>query len=129
MNDQTHTAPNKTAGKKPCKTHPKEVIDRFSPGDRVVAINIDTSAPIHPAEDSSLHPHLFPNGTLRRKKIYDVEEVRNHSNGSWQGLFLSGIRIVWGDHEIPWDSSRFRKAATIRNHATKSRRIGLPLSH
>ena len=93
-------------------------MDLFSPGDRVVAMNIDISAPIHPDGDCSLHPFLFPDGTLRRWQVYHVEEVYNPSNGR-QGLFLTGIRIVWGDLDIPWDSSRFRKAATIRNRATK----------
>ena len=93
-------------------------MDLFSPGDRVVAMNIDTSAPIHPDGDCSLHPFLFPDGTLSRGKVYHVEEVHNPSNGR-QGLFLTGIRIVWSDLDIPWDSSRFRKAATICNLATK----------
>ena len=101
-------------------------MDRFSPGDRVVAINIDISAPIHPDRDCSLHPFRFLGGSLRRGQVYHVEEVQNMANGM-QGLFLTGLSIAWGDLDIPWYSSRFRKAATIRNHTTKSRRSRLPL--
>ena len=103
-------------------------MDLFSPGDRVVAINIDISAPIHPDRDCSLHPFRFLGGPLRRGQVYHVEAVQNMTNGR-QGLFLTGIRIAWGDlDDIPWDSSRFRKAATIRHRATRKRRIRQPLS-
>ena len=101
-------------------------MDRFSPGDRVVAMNIDISAPIHPDGDCSVHPFLFPDGTLRRGQVYHVEEVHNPSNGR-QGVYLTGLCILWGDLDIPWDSSRFRKAATMSHQATWKRRSRQPL--
>lgn len=80
----------------------------FAPCDRVVAINTDMSAPIRPSGDFRAHPFLFPDGPLQRGVIYHVESVLNRPDGS-QGVYLTGMRVTWGDLHISWDSSRFRK--------------------
>lgn len=96
----------------------------FAPGDRVVAINTDMSAPIRPDGDRSAHPFVFPDGSLRGGVVYHVETVRNHSDGS-QGVFLTGIRVLWGKHNIPWDSSRFRQLQQNANAGYKRARKAL----
>lgn len=80
----------------------------FSPGDRVVAINTDMSRPIHAAPNVHLHSFSFPDGPLNRGVIYHVAGVHSNPDGS-QGLFISGMRVLWGAQEVPWHSSRFRK--------------------
>lgn len=79
----------------------------FAPGDRVVAINTDMSGPIHPNGDRSAHPFIFPGGPLRKGVVYHVEAISDlHGH---QGLLLTGMRVIWGECNIPWHSSRFRK--------------------
>jgi len=102
-------------------------METFAPGDRVVAINTDMSAPIHPDGDCSRHPFLFPDGPLDRNVVYHVEAVRLLADGH-QGVFLTGMRVTWGNQDIPWDSSRFRKVESLHDHAPKKRRRKQPIS-
>lgn len=102
-------------------------METFAPGDRVVAINTDLSAPIYPDENCGRCPFGFPDGPLRSEVIYYVESVRSPADGH-QGVFLTGMRVTWGDVYIPWDSSRFRKVETLTNHAPKKRRRKQPAS-
>ncbi|RPJ32907.1 MAG: hypothetical protein EHM17_12135 [Verrucomicrobiaceae bacterium] len=100
-------------------------METFAPGDRVVAINTDMSAPIHPDGDCSQHPFLFPDGPLHRDVVYHVEAIRPLADGH-QGVFLTGMRVTWGNQDTPWDSSRFRKVESLRDHAPKNRRRKQP---
>ena len=95
-------------------------METLSPGDRVVAINTNMSGPLHPPSDPDRHPFHFPDGPLRRDVIYHVEATRILTDGH-QGVFLTGMRVMWGDLDIPWDSSRFRKVDTLAGHAPKKR--------
>lgn len=102
-------------------------METFAPGDRVVAINTDMSAPIHPDGDCSQHPFLFPDGPLDRNVVYHVISARFLTDGH-QGVFLTGMRVIWGNKIIPWDASRFRKVDTLKGHAPKKRRRKQPVA-
>jgi hypothetical protein len=102
-------------------------METFAPGDRVVAINTDMSAPIYPNGDRSQHPFQFPDGPLRRGVIFHVASVKALSTGR-QGVFLTGIRVMWGSEEIPWASTRFRKVDTLRDHVPQKRRRKQPVA-
>jgi hypothetical protein len=43
-----------------------------------------------------------------------------------QGITLTGLRILWGAQEMPWNSSRFRKVDTLKSHTPKKRRRKVP---
>jgi hypothetical protein len=99
----------------------------FAPGDRVVAINTDMSGPICGPANPELHPFLFPDGPLRKDVIYHVASVSVSKDGN-QGLHLTGMRVFWGPHEVPWNSSRFRKVDSLKDHAPKKRRKKQPVT-
>lgn len=109
-------------------------METFAPGDRVIAINPDMSGPICGPANPELHPFLFPDGPLRRDVIYHVASV-TISKECDQGLHLTGTRVFWGPHEIPWNSSRFRKAQEAghppvadRSKAMGAERYGIVVS-
>jgi hypothetical protein len=102
-------------------------METFRPGDRVVAINTDMSGPIRPPACPDRHPFQFPDGPLRKNVVYHVESVCATSR-SHPDLFLSGCRVRWGNHEIPWHPSRFRKVLSLRDHLPKKRRRKQPAS-
>lgn len=97
----------------------------FSPGDRVVAINTNMSAPICGPANAKLYPFLFPDGPLRNDTVYHVLSVSPSGDGN-QCLKLTGIRVFWGSHEMGWNSSRFRKVDALKGHAPKKRRRKQP---
>jgi hypothetical protein len=97
-----------------------QTMETFAPGDRVVAINTDLSAPICRME-SLPDAYCFPDGPLNEKTVYHVEKVRSAADGH-QGLFITGIRVFVGKHHVPWDSSRFRKVDFLAAHAANKRR-------
>ncbi len=99
-------------------------METFAPGDRVVAINTDLSAPICRME-SLPDAYSFPDGPLNEKTVYHVEKVRSAADGH-QGLFITGIRVFVGKHHVPWDSSRFRKVDFLKGHVPKKRRRKVP---
>lgn len=99
----------------------------FKPGDRVVAINTDLSAPICPPSNPERHPFQFLDGPLRKDVVYHVESVRTKAQAH-PGLFLTGCRVMWGNIEIPWHPSRFRKVLSLRDHVPKKRRRKQPAS-
>jgi hypothetical protein len=99
----------------------------FAPGDRVVAINTDLSAPICGPANAERHPFLFPDGPLRKDVIYHVVSVSSSGDGN-QSLKLTGIRVFWGSHEMPWNSSRFRKVDTLKGHLPRKRRRKQPVA-
>jgi hypothetical protein len=101
-----------------------QTMETFAPGDRVVAINTDLSAPICRME-SLPDAYSFPDGPLNEKTVYHVEKVRSAADGH-QGLFITGIRVFVGKYHVPWDSSRFRKVDALRTHAPKKRRRKVP---
>jgi hypothetical protein len=101
-------------------------METFAPGDRVVAINTDMSGPIYMLGDCSQQPYRFPDGPLRQDVIYHVAETVMRPGR--QGIFLTGIRVMWGSYEIPWDFSRFRKVDTLKGHAPKKRRSKQPVA-
>lgn len=72
-------------------------METFAPGDRVVAINTDMSRPLCGPANPMLHPFLFPNGPLRRGVIYHVASVTGPLSDGYQGVFLTGIRVFWGN--------------------------------
>ncbi len=100
-------------------------MENFAPGDRVVAINTDMSAPIYPPANSDQRPFQFPDGPLRRNVVYHVEAVCLLSCGR-QGVLLTGIRVTWGNEVIPWHSSRFRKVQCLRDHLPEKRQRKQP---
>jgi hypothetical protein len=102
-------------------------METFNPGDRVVAINTDLSAPLRPPSSPDRHPFLFPDGPLRKNVVYHVEAVCAQSRRH-PGLYLTGCRITWGGGEIPWHTSRFRKVLSLRDHVPKKRRRKKPVS-
>lgn len=98
-------------------------METFAPGDRVVAINIDVSAPIY---STILKPAcILPDGPPRKNTIYHVEGIKYTSDGN-QGVFITGLRVFSGKrHEgkrhIPWSSCRFRKVDTLTGHTAYKR--------
>jgi hypothetical protein len=102
-------------------------METFTPGDCVVAINTDMSGPICGPANPELHPFLFPNGPLRKDVIYHVASVSVSKDGN-QGLYLNGMRVFWGPQEFPWNSSRFRKVDSLKDHVPKKRRRKNPAS-
>ena len=102
-------------------------METFKPGDRVVAINTDISSPINDPSGSPPSAFSFPDGPLRKDVIYHVRMVRPLTTGG-QGVFLTGMRVTLHKQPIPWDSSRFRKVDTLRDHAPQKRRRKQPAS-
>jgi hypothetical protein len=100
-------------------------METFAPGDRVVAINTDMSAPICGPTNPELHPFIFPDGPLRKDVIYHVASASASKDGN-QGLQLTGMRVFWGPQEIPWNSSRFRKVDQLSGHSPAKRRRKQP---
>jgi hypothetical protein len=99
----------------------------FAPGDRVVAINTNISVPLFLDGEFSQQPFWFPDGPLRQDVIYHVAETVMGTSGL-QGIFLTGIRVMWGPKEIPWDFTRFRKVDTLKGHLPKKRRRKQPVA-
>ena len=92
------------------------------PGDRVVAIHTDLSGPICGPDDPALHPFSFPDGPLQKGAIYHAASVQRSRDGN-QGLTLTGLRILWGSNQLPWNSTRFRKVEKqIPNRSINTRR-------
>jgi hypothetical protein len=102
-------------------------MEKLAPNDRVVAVNIDLSWPVHPG--SNYKPQLisFPDGPLRRDQVYHVLSVQNRRDGA-QAIFITGTRVFLGDEEIPWDASRFRKVDCLKGHVPVKRRKKQPSS-
>jgi hypothetical protein len=102
-------------------------METFAPGDRVVAINTDLSGPINDPSGSPMSAFLFPDGQLRKDVIYHVRLIQSLTTGH-QGLFLTGLRVILHNHQIPWDSSRFRKVDTLKGHTPRKRRRKQPVA-
>ena len=102
-------------------------MEKLAPNDRVVAVNIDLSWPVRPG--SNYQPQLisFPDGPLRRDRVYNVLRVENRRDGA-QAVFITGTRVFLGDDEIPWDGSRFRKVDCLKGHVPMKRRKEQPSS-
>jgi hypothetical protein len=100
-------------------------METFAPGDRVVAINTDLSAPICSTETMP-DAYSFPDGSLKENTVYHVENVRSSRDGN-QGLFITGLRVFVGKHHIPWNSSRFRKVDSLSGYAPSKRRRKKPV--
>lgn len=86
----------------------------FEPGDRVVAVDTDTSRMIHPAGRGT-EDFVNPDGPLRSDVVYHVAAVKWVPAG--QGLFITGNRSYYGKHEIAWGAVRFRKLDSLKGHA------------
>lgn len=84
----------------------------FSPGDRVVAIDL-RQGPLKTLAPTDAHPFLLPDGPLRPDTVYHVAAVNHIRDGS-QGVFLTGLRVLWGSQEVPWNPGRFRKVGDDR---------------
>jgi hypothetical protein len=102
-------------------------MEKLAPNDRVVAINADLSWPVHPG--SNYKPRLisFPDGPLRRDRVYHVLSVENRRDGG-QAVFITGTRVFLGEDEIPWDGSRFRKVDSLKGHVPEKHRKKQPSS-
>lgn len=101
-------------------------METFLTGDRVVAINTDHSGPICGPPHPELHPFRFPDGPLRQGPIYHVSSVGTNRNGG-QALCITGLRVLWGKRELPWDGSRFRKVDSQQDFLkAKKRQKGIP---
>jgi hypothetical protein len=102
-------------------------MEKLAPNDRVVAVNTNLARPVYPG--SKYQPQLisFPNGPLRRDRVYDVHRVINYDDGG-QAIFITGTRVFLGDDEIPWDGSRFRKVDCLKGHVPVKRRKKQPSS-
>jgi hypothetical protein len=95
-------------------------MEPLAPNDRVVAINTDLSWPLHPGINYQPHLISFPDGPLRRDRIYHVLHVDNRSDG--QAILITGTRVFDGDEEILWDARRFRKVDCLKGHVPVVRR-------
>lgn len=102
-------------------------METFLPGDQVVAINTDLSRPLCAPAGPSPHPYRFPDGPLRKNVVYHVESVTRPLSDGHQGLFLTGIRVLCGSEEIPWNGSRFRKVETVGDRSRRRRRRKQPV--
>jgi hypothetical protein len=101
-----------------CIFHLSKTMEIFAPGDRVVAINTDVSAPIY---STILKPAcILPDGPLRENTIYHVEGIKYTSDGN-QGVFITGLRVLLGKDQFTWSSCRFRKVDTLTGHAANKR--------
>jgi hypothetical protein len=100
-------------------------MEKFSAGDRVVAINTILNGPICPPPDPSLHPFCFPDGILLKGQVYHVKSTID-TDGGGQGILLTGLRVHWGETEVPWSATRFRKLNFTRTHLPKKRQKNLP---
>ena len=102
-------------------------MEKLAPNDRVVAVNTNLARPVYPG--SKYQPQLisFPDGPLRRDRVYHVHRVINYDDGS-QAIFITGTRVFLGDDEIPWDGSRFRKVDCLKGHVPMKRRQKQPSS-
>jgi hypothetical protein len=102
-------------------------MEKLAPNDRVVAVNTNLARPVHPG--SNYQPQLisFPDGPLRRDRVYHVLRVENTRDGA-QAVFITGTRVLLGEEEIPWDASRFRKVDCLKGHVPMKRRKKQPSS-
>ena len=102
-------------------------MEKLAPNDRVVAVNTNLARPVHPG--SNYQPQLvsFPDGPLRRDRVYHVHRVLNQPSGH-QAVYITGMRVYLGDDEIPWDGSRFRKVDCLKGHLPVKRRKKQPSS-
>lgn len=96
----------------------------FSPGDRVVAIDL-SQGPLKALSSTDAHPFLFPDGPLRGGTVYHVSGVCRIRDGS-QGIYLTGLRVLWGSENIPWNPGRFRRVESHRVPASNTRRRKQP---
>ena len=96
----------------------------FAPGDRVVAIDL-SQGPLKTLAPTHAHPFLLPDGPLRAGTVYHVAAVNRIRDGS-QGVFLTGLRVLWGPEEVPWNPGRFRKVESCRAQASIKRRCKQP---
>ena len=104
-------------------------METFEPGDRVVAINTDHSGPICGPSNPAAHPFRFPDGRLCEGPIYHVATVGLTRLGT-QTLWITGLRVFWGNLEMPWDATRFRKVDALKDFtkARRSRKIPIAFS-
>jgi len=87
-------------------------MEKFTPGDRVVAINIDLSAPFY---SRIMQPAcISPDGPPRENTIYHVEGIKYTSDGH-QGVFITGLRVLVGNEQCTSSSCRFRKVDLARD--------------
>lgn len=101
-------------------------METFQPGDRVVAINTDHSRPICGPANPGLHPFTFPDGRLRKGPIYHVDSVGRSRMGN-PTLWITGLRVFWGNEEMPWDGTRFRKVDALKDFPKAKRRRTIPV--
>jgi hypothetical protein len=101
------------------KSHP------FAPGDRVVAINTQ-DGPLKLLRPIDCDRFRLPDGPLRQGVVYHVSAVKTLKDGS-HGVFITGLRCLWGDRDFPWCSSRFRMVEEVGHPKSRKRRRKVPL--
>jgi hypothetical protein len=100
-------------------------MENLAPNDRVVAVNTNLAQPVYPGKNYQPQLISFPDGPLRRDRVYHVLSVENRSDGG-QAVFITGTRVFLGGEEIPWDGSRFRKVDCLKGHVPMKRRKKQP---
>ena len=96
----------------------------FAPGDRVVAIDTRQGPLLwdDPRDKNLITTH---DGLPREGIVYHVEGIMHTSSGD-PGVIITGLRSCWGNIDLPWCASRFRKVDSIQEHAPKKRRRKQP---
>jgi len=103
-------------------------METFSPGDRVVAVNIDIGTiPLKSLAPHDANRFLLPDGPLRSDMVYHVERVSRTRDGC-QGVYLTGLRVMWGPKNVPWSATRFRRVDTHAHHPPYKRSHKQPVS-
>jgi len=96
----------------------------FAPGDRVVAIDT-RQGPLLWNDPRDKNLITTPDGLPREGIVYYVEGIMHTSSGD-PGVIITGLRSYWGNLDLPWCASRFRKVDSIQDHAPKKRRRKQP---
>lgn len=103
-------------------------MEPFAPGDRVVSINIECGPlPLKSLAPHDAHPFLLPDGPLHDDVIYHVHRICYTRDGC-QGVYLTGLRSTWGDINVPWCATRFRKVNALKGHVPQAHRQKKPVA-
>jgi hypothetical protein len=96
----------------------------FAPGDRVVAVNTQ-EGPLKLLVPMDSRRFDLPDGPVRQGVVYHVSAVTRIKDGS-AGVFITGLRCLWGNRDFPWAASRFRKVESVGHPFRMNRRGEVP---
>jgi hypothetical protein len=88
----------------------------FAPGDRVVAVNTQ-EGPLKLLAPLDSRRFDLPDGPIRKGVVFHVSAVTHIKDGS-PGVFITGLRCLWGNRDFPWAASRFRKVESVGHPRT-----------